>query len=272
MFCTVLPKRASSFVAIRCPQGFVDLYSGAMLITDVRSWLGPVPHEEASMGLGSVTGSRSCSLLPWWCAQHRFLPSMEDLDDAHESPTVRARFTQRERDNVWLNIVVICVLRRLNAEPYADFGEIGFAGAAGHQVVMTDAVEPVRKDVDRETSDKHGPDHAHNLLAVTILDAVVFPSQRDVIGISADQAVVRDGDAVGIAAQVGKYGLWATEGRFRVDHPFGFAERIQPSDEGVRLRQPLQVLIESHLSGLVQGKQPVQKEEAEPDQQVQRVA
>jgi hypothetical protein len=40
----------------------------------------------------------------------------------------------------------------------------------------------------------------HDLLPVAVLDAVIFPSERHGPGFGADKAVVRYGDAVGVAA------------------------------------------------------------------------
>ena len=46
------------------------------------------------------------------------------------------------------------------------------------------------------------------------------------------QATVGDGDAVGIARQIGQHGLGAAEGAFAVDHPFDPARRRQIFREG----------------------------------------
>ena len=55
---------------------------------------------------------------------------------------------------------------------------------------MADAVEPVRKHMDQEAADELGCGQPHHLLAVSILDAIVFPSERDGVGIGADEAAV----------------------------------------------------------------------------------
>ena len=84
----------------------------------------------------------------------RFLPATKDLDDAHGSPAAWAWFTQRERGDVWLSVLDICLIWWLDAEQFADFCEISFASAAGQQAVVADPVEPVRKDVDQKASDE----------------------------------------------------------------------------------------------------------------------
>jgi len=194
-----------------------------------------------------VKRDRSCGLLPWWRARHWFLPATEDLDDAHGPVAAWAGFTQRERGDVCLSVLGICLIRWLDAEQCADSGEVRFAGAAGQQAMVTYAVETVWKDVDQKAADELGCGQAHDLLAIPILDAVILPAEGDCVGISADQAVVRDGDAVSIAAQVGKHGLWAAKGRFGIDHPFGFAEWREPGGKGIRLCQSFEIAVEGQL-------------------------
>lgn len=55
---------------------------------------------------------------------------------------------------------------------------------------MADAVEPVRKHVDEEAADELVCGKVHDGLAVTVFDPVVFPTERDGIGIGKDQAAV----------------------------------------------------------------------------------
>lgn len=159
--------------------------------------------------------------------------------------------------------MVIRLFHWLDAEQRADFGEVRFADTAGQQAVMADAMEPIGQDMDQEAADELGCGKAHDLLAIAIFDAIILPTESYSVGIRADQAMVRDRYPVGIAAQIGKHGLWAAKGRFGIDHPFGFTEWGEPGGKGIRPDQPLQVAIESQLSGLVQRHQAVQKEAAE---------
>ena len=216
-----------------------------------------------------MTGGRSCGLLPWWRARHRFLPATEYLDDAHGSAAAWAGFTQRERGDVCLSVLDICLLRWLDAEQCADSGEVRFAATTGQKAIVTDAVEPVGQDVDQKAADELGRGQAHDLLAIPILDAVIFPAEGDGFGISADQAVVRDGDAVRIAAQVGKHGLWAAKGWFGIDHPFGFAEWREPGGKGIRLCQSFEIAVEGQLP---RGMKRQQSIEEQPPKQARQYA
>ena len=86
---------------------------------------------------------------------------------------------------------------------------------------MPDAVKAVGQHVDQEPADELVRGEPHHLLPVAGLDAVVLPAEGDRLGVRADQAGVRDGDTVGVAAEIGQHRLGAAEGRLGVDHPLG---------------------------------------------------
>jgi hypothetical protein len=65
----------------------------------------------------------------------------------------------------------------------------------------------------------------HHPLPIAGLDPVVLPAERDNVGVGADQAAVRDRDAVGIAAEIGEHGLRAAERGLGVGHPVNLAQR-----------------------------------------------
>ncbi len=90
---------------------------------------------------------------------------------------------------------------------------------------MPNTVEATRKDVDQETVDELVSGQPHDLLPVTALDTVVFLLEGNIPGVGADQAAVRDRHPMGVAAEVGQHLVGSPEGRFGIDHPFGFAER-----------------------------------------------
>ena len=110
-------------------------------------------------------------------------------------------------------------LRRRHIEQTARLGDVVGARAAGEQAVVADAVEALRQDVDQESADKLGGSECHDLLAITTIGAIVLPSEGDAGAIAGDQPTVCDGDAVGIARQIGQHGLWAAERTFGIDDP-----------------------------------------------------
>lgn len=132
---------------------------------------------------------------------------------------------------------------------------------------MPDAVEPVGQDMDQEPADEFVGGEAHHLLPVTLLDAVVLPAKRHGPGLGADKAVVRDGDAVGVTAEIGQHRLGAAEGGLGIDHPFGFAERGQPGGKLGSVREPRQIAEEGEIPGAVQGEQPFKEQAPEQARQ-----
>jgi hypothetical protein len=63
-----------------------------------------------------------------------------------------------------------------------------------------------------------------------------------------NQTVVGDGHAMGIASQILKHKLWATEGAFRIDDPIFSEQRSQPRREHLRLNERLQTSVEIELA------------------------
>ena len=116
---------------------------------------------------------------------------------------------------------------------------------------MPDAVEPVGQDVHQEASDELRRGQAHDLLAVAVLGAVVFLAKRHRVGVGADEAMVGDRHSMGVAAEIGEHGFRPVEKRFAIHHPFRFAERGQPSREGICTRQMLQITEEGEISRAV---------------------
>ena len=100
---------------------------------------------------------------------------------------------------------------------------------------MADAVEALRQDMDQESADELGGSECHDLLAITGFGTIVFPSESDSTAVAGDQPAVGDGDAMGIARQIGQHGLWPTERALGIDHPFGSAQRCQIRCERLRV-------------------------------------
>ena len=109
--------------------------------------------------------------------------------------------------------------------------------------------------MDQKAADELIGGQLHDLLAITGLDAVILPAERDCIGVGADQAGVRDRHAVSVTAEIGQHRLRAAERRLGVDHPFSFAERGQPGGECAGIGQSRSVTEEDQVSGVVEGEQ-----------------
>ena len=78
----------------------------------------------------------------------------------------------------------------------------------------------------------------------------VAPAKSDLVFGKRDQAMVGDGHAMGVAAQILEHILGAAKGWFRVDHPVFSEQGPQPGGEDFRLSQPYQVSGELELAFL----------------------
>src|ERR1700686_4552164 len=75
----------------------------------------------------------------------------------------------------------------------------------------------------------------HRRVPAGAFDPVVLDLERDAVLVDRDQAAVRDGDAVGVARQIGEHGLRARERALGVDEPALFAERGEERRERLRI-------------------------------------
>ena len=119
-------------------------------------------------------------------------------------------------------------------EQLARVGDVAGADAACEQSVMADAVKACWQDMDEEAADELVGREPHDLLPRVAIDAVILVLERDAGAAAGKQAAVGDGDAVGIARQIGQHGLGAAEGAFAVDHPFEAADGVRYSVKASR--------------------------------------
>ena len=190
--------------------------------------------------------------MPWRCT------ALEDLDDDHATAaawTVRLGLIGGGSGGL--------AFRFCNGEQRTRACDVVGAGTAGEQAVVTDAVKAGRQDVDQESADELGGSECHDLLAITAFGTIVFPSESDSTAVAGDQPAVGDGDAVGIARQIGQHGLWPTERALGIHHPFGSAQRCQIGHERSRVGESGVIAEELEAVGLVGGEQPLQKQPSE---------
>ncbi len=156
------------------------------------------------------------------------MSGLEGLDDDHGSAAGRAGIGEHRRllgigDGI--ELAPWC----WDAEQPTGAGQVLGAPAVGEQSVVADAVEALGQDVDEEASDELLRGQRHDLLPVAspigIWGPVVLPLEGHAAVVEGDETAVGDGDAVGVARQVGEDRLGPTERRLGVDHPFELAQR-----------------------------------------------
>ena len=158
-------------------------------------------------------------------------------------------------------------LRLRDAQQFPGLGEIGGAVAVGQQSVMADAVESVGHDMQQEAADKLNAAERHHLHPLLPLGAIIFVTEGDAVLVDGDQAAVADGDAVGVAAQIGQDRIRSGEGSLGVDMPFDLAHRRQMAFERRRVFEPGQIAEELQFVGLEGGDQFFQEQPPEKHRQ-----
>ena len=122
---------------------------------------------------------------------------------------------------------------------------------AGKQTAVADAVEAVRQYVDEEAADELGAGERHDLGPLAALGAVVLPLEGDCLAIERDQPAVGDGDAMGIARQVGEHGFGSAEWTLAVDDPLAALQRSEIICECLRVGERGMIAKELEAAGLV---------------------
>ena len=69
---------------------------------------------------------------------------------------------------------------------------------------MADAVKSLRQDVEQEAPDELVSGERHRAIACLPVAAVILVAEGDTALVEGKQATVRDGDAVGVAGEIGE--------------------------------------------------------------------
>ena len=102
---------------------------------------------------------------------------------------------------------------RGRGEQLASALDVVRSNRAGEQAVMADAVEAARQDVQEKAADELGGVERHGPEPVAAFDPVVLPFEGDALVVERDEPGVGDGDAVGVAGEIGENGLGPAKGR-----------------------------------------------------------
>ncbi len=96
-------------------------------------------------------------------------------------------------------------------------GQALFAVAVGEQAVVADAHEAFWQHVEEEAAQELGCLELHDAPPAAV--GIILPAEADVRSVEADEAVVGDGAAVGVAAEIAQHLFRTAEGRSDVDDP-----------------------------------------------------
>ena len=98
--------------------------------------------------------------------------------------------------------------------------------AVAEETVVPDATKPIREHMDQEATDELVGLKGHRLLTIAI--SVILPAEADLAVVHGHQAVVGDGDTVGIPPDIIEDLFRPSERPLRIDHP---CDRRSPGKE-----------------------------------------
>ena len=102
-------------------------------------------------------------------------------------------------------------------EERAGERELGGPMAVGEEADVADAMEAVGQGVEEEAPDELVRGQPHDLGGAVL--AVVLPGEGDVVLVAGDEPAIGDGDAMGVAAEIGEHLGGAAEGLLGIDDP-----------------------------------------------------
>jgi hypothetical protein len=112
------------------------------------------------------------------------------------------------------------------------------AVAVGEQAIVANTMEAVGKHVEQKPTHELARVKPHDLGFVVAVLPVILPAKTDMLVGEIEQPAVADGDAVGIAGQIGKHLSRSCERTLGVDHPLALAQRREISPERFLVRKP----------------------------------
>src|SRR5271166_3832568 len=133
---------------------------------------------------------------------------LRTFDDDHPAAAARASARRRRCFGLAVGLSVALWGETFDGgEQSAGALDVARSNRAGEQAVMADAVEAAGQHVQEEAADELAGVERHGPEPVVAFDPVVFPLEGDASLVERDQPGVRDGDAVGVAGEIGEYGL-----------------------------------------------------------------
>jgi hypothetical protein len=116
------------------------------------------------------------------------------------------------------------------AEDLTACGDVVLAGSVGQQAEMTYPDIARRQYMEKESPDKFIGLQRHGFLTVTV--GVISPEKRNMAVPDSKDAVIADGDSMGIPAEILKDPPGAIEGWFAIDNPLLLIELSPERFEG----------------------------------------
>jgi len=100
--------------------------------------------------------------------------------------------------------------------------------------------------VQKETAQELLGRQSHALFLVSM--SVILPEEGELVIVKGQEAVIADGDAMGVGSQIGQHVVWATKRRLGVDDPLLAKEWPQEGVKDLFLLQGLESTVEGELT------------------------
>jgi hypothetical protein len=100
--------------------------------------------------------------------------------------------------------------------------------------------------VQKETTEEFLGRQSHTLFLISM--SVVLPEEGDLVVVKGQEAVVADGDTMGVASQIGQHVVWATKRRLGVNDPLLVKDWPQECAKDLFLFQGLESTVEGELT------------------------
>src|SRR6201997_4176083 len=98
---------------------------------------------------------------------------------------------------------------------------------------MADTMKPLWENVQQEALDELVGAECHRAIPGRPVAAIVLITEGHAALVESNEATVRDGDAMGVAGEIGKHCFRPGEGRLGVDEPSLPLERCETCGEGL---------------------------------------
>jgi hypothetical protein len=134
--------------------------------------------------------------------------------DVHVGSTTRAA------PGGWLGVGDARIGSRLPGELKASECEQSGSVSTGEIAEVSDTDETTGENMLAKAAQELGSSESHDALFIAV--GVVFPSEAHVVTIEAKQALIADGHAVGISAEIAQHVARSTKRRLGIDHPLMF--------------------------------------------------
>src|SRR5215472_16905290 len=145
----------------------------------------------------------------------------KDLDNDHAAAAARAWRTMIGR-GVRIGGVVHC--RRINLRHWSSHQLPGVrnvrpAAGARQQPVVADAMKPLWQNVEQKAPDELVGAERYCAVPRLPAAAVILVAEGHAALVESNEPTVRDGDAMGVAGEIGEHRFGSGEGRLGVDEP-----------------------------------------------------